>query len=123
MSPYQQLLAELAGLDGRIEQARARERAHAIEAPTLEAPAKLNKKREQNGKVPFFDYRVLAVRPSNAGDGRGRGGQHASPKAHIRRGHIRRLERKTVWVSDTLVNAGSARGVVVKDYAVRPLKP
>ncbi|EKS72219.1 histone-like nucleoid-structuring protein H-NS [Burkholderia sp. SJ98] len=31
MSPYQQLLAELADLDGRIEQARARERAHAIE--------------------------------------------------------------------------------------------
>ncbi|ABO60499.1 hypothetical protein LA345_37905 (plasmid) [Burkholderia vietnamiensis] len=94
-----------------------------IETPTLEAPAKLNKKRQQNGKVPFFDYRVLALRPTKAGDGQGRGGQHASPRAHIRRGHIRRLEHKTVWVSDTLVNAGSARGVVVKDYAVRPLKP
>lgn len=31
MSPYQRLLAELADLDDRIEQARARERAQAIE--------------------------------------------------------------------------------------------
>lgn len=93
-----------------------------IDAPLIEAPAKLNRKREQNGRTPFFDYRVLAVVPprSNAGDGRG--GHHASPKAHIRRGHIRRLEHKTVWVSDTLVNAGSERGVIVKDYAVRPLR-
>ncbi|KND60406.1 hypothetical protein BVER_03852c [Candidatus Burkholderia verschuerenii] len=93
-----------------------------IDAPLLEAPAKLNRKREQAGRTPFFDYRVLALRPPRSGAGEGRGGQHASPKAHIRRGHIRRLEHKQVWVSDTLVNASSERGVVVKDYEVRPLR-
>ncbi|KWZ39857.1 hypothetical protein WS72_18480 [Burkholderia savannae] len=82
---------------------------------------KLHRKRERAGRTPFFEYRVLAVEtPRQSGDSRG--STHASPKTHLRTGHIRRLENKTVWISSTIANAGSERGVVAKDYAVRPLR-
>ncbi|HGO6074591.1 TPA: hypothetical protein ACK3Q6_004442 [Burkholderia cepacia] len=92
-----------------------------ITTPIISSAAKLNRKREQAGRTPFFEYRVLAVAPPRQ-HGDSRGGTHASPKTHLRTGHIRRLENKTVWVSSTIVNAGSERGVVAKDYAVRPLR-
>lgn len=37
---------------------------------------------------------------------------------HLRRGHLRQLERKVVWVRPAMVNAESTRGVVHKDYGV-----
>lgn len=89
--------------------------------PQIAPSAKLNRKREERGNTPFFEYRVLQV-ASARGKGDGLGRTHASPKTHLRSGHIRRLESKTVWVSGSLVNAGSERGVVQKDYAVRPLR-
>jgi len=88
----------------------------------IEAPAALNKKRKANGKQPFFSYKVLQLaderRESGARDGSG--GQHASPRMHLRRGHLRRLESKSIWVRPTMVNAESKRGAVFKDYAVKP---
>ena len=45
-------------------------------------------------------------------------GTHASPREHLRRGHVRRYKSgKTVWVNDTVVNAGVG-GVIKKDYSV-----
>ena len=36
------------------------------------------------------------------------GGSHASPREHVRRGHVRRLaDGKTIWINDTVVNAGT----------------
>ncbi len=80
----------------------------------------LNKKRLKNGKQPFFTYKVLQLTDERGGSGskRGAGGSHASPRMHLRRGHVRRLESKSVWVRPTLVNPGSRDGVVVKDYAI-----
>ncbi len=46
------------------------------------------------------------------------GGNHASPRMHLRRGHLRRLENKVIWVRPAMVNAGSNAGAVLKDYAV-----
>lgn len=92
-----------------------------VTTPTIEPSAKLNRKRQERGDTPFFEYRVLQVAQFR-GKGEGGSGTHASPRTHLRSGHIRRLENKTVWVSGTLVNAGSERGVVQKDYAVRPLR-
>lgn len=88
-----------------------------IVTPVIAPSAKLNKKRESRGDTPFFEYRVLQV-ARHKGNGEGMGGTHASPRAHLRAGHIRRLDDKTIWVSSTVVNAGSPRGVVEKDYAL-----
>jgi hypothetical protein len=46
-------------------------------------------------------------------------GTHASPRLHLRRGHIRRLdESRTVWVQSCVV--GAEPGAVLKDYRVTP---
>jgi hypothetical protein len=52
--------------------------------------------------------------------GAGVGGTHASPRIHLRRGHIRHLPRKNVWVNATVV--GRRTGVVMKDYSVKASK-
>ncbi|NSX94442.1 hypothetical protein [Agrobacterium tumefaciens] len=84
----------------------------------IEAPAKLNKARIAKGKQPFFSYKILAltadrVVAGGAGDGTG---THASPRLHLRRGHLRRLPDKTIWVRATMIGASSGTGVVSKEY-------
>ena len=84
-------------------------------------PAALNKKRQEKGKQPFFSYKVLQLSDERREAGKGGdGGNHASPRMHLRRGHLRRLESKVVWVRPAMVNAGANAGVVLKDYAVHP---
>jgi hypothetical protein len=91
-----------------------------VETGDVPPVAALNAKRAASGKVPFFTYKVLQLAPgghvaATAGDG-----THASPRMHLRRGHLRRLPNKTIWVRAAMVNSGSVGGVVIKDYAVRP---
>lgn len=87
----------------------------------VEAPAMLNKKRLASGKQPFFSYKILQLSEDrNAPGRRGTGGQHASPRMHLRRGHLRNLAHKVVWVRPALINADSTHGVVLKDYGVKP---
>lgn len=46
-----------------------------------------------------------------------RGGTHASPCEHVRRGHWRRLRNgKKIFVEARVINEGSKRGKVEKDY-------
>jgi hypothetical protein len=86
---------------------------------TVEPAVALNKKRLATGKQPFFSYKVLQLAgEGKAGEPIGAGGTHASPRMHLRRGHLRRLPTHTVWVRHAMVNAGSPRGVVSKAYAV-----
>lgn len=82
----------------------------------------LNAKRVSKGKVPFFTYKVLQITADRSvGGGGGLGGaNHASPRTHLRRGHLRRLRDRTFWVRAAIVNAASADGVVVKDYKINP---
>lgn len=94
-----------------------------ISTADVEAPAALNKKRQASGKQPFFSYKVLQLAEDRKAPGRagaGAGGQHASPRMHLRRGHLRRLEHKTVWVRPAMINADSTRGAVFKDYGLTP---
>lgn len=87
----------------------------------IQAPAALNKKRQEKGKQPFFTYKVLQLSDERREAGKGgAGGSHGSPRMHLRRGHLRRLESKVIWVRPSMVNAGSNAGVVLKDYAVSP---
>lgn len=73
----------------------------------LPAPKKLNKKRISSPPPPLYGYRAIVVKPhtepaaSEAG-----AGSHASPRTHLRRGHIRRLGHKNIWIQNTIVNAG-----------------
>ena len=84
-------------------------------------PEALNRKRLKNGKPPVYTYKTLhIVKPRNEANSSvmpcspcGRLG----PRLHLRRGHIRRLPGKQVWVSSCMVGEKS-RGVVHKDYAV-----
>lgn len=82
------------------------------------APAALNKKRQEKGKQPFFTYKILQLSDEHRESGKNSGGTHSSPRMHLRRGHLRRLENKVIWVRPSMVNAGSSAGVVLKDYAV-----
>lgn len=82
--------------------------------------AALNKKRAKAGKVPLVSYKTLEIVVPNTryeGGGSG-GGTHASPRVHLRRGHIRKIaDGRTVWVQACVV--GSKHGMVLKDYKLR----
>lgn len=85
----------------------------------ISPPEKLNKKRRKAGKQPFFSYKVLTIGGFSSSASANAGGTHASPRVHLRRGHIRRLPNKTVWVNAAVVGDKS-RGMVTKDYCVAP---
>lgn len=87
----------------------------------IPAPKMLNLKRAKKNKPLFRPYKVLdlGVVSVAAGDS---GGTHASPRAHLRRGHIRRLgarsNNRTIWVNATRVN--TSRGdPISKIYRVK----
>ncbi|WLI87817.1 hypothetical protein Q4S45_13835 [Massilia sp. R2A-15] len=96
-----------------------------VTAADVARPEVLNKKRVEKGKQPFFSYKVLQISDDAGKPGRdGYTGHHVSPRMHLRRGHLRQLERKVVWVRPAMVNADSPRGVVHKDYGLAaPVAP
>lgn len=73
----------------------------------------------KKGALPFDSYHVLTIDvPGKTGDGAPTGG-HRSPREHLRRGHIRRLDGgRRVWVNATVVSAGLGAGKVHKDYVI-----
>lgn len=74
--------------------------------------------RKRKGKYPLFSYKVLTIDTQNTNSGAASGiGTHNSPRIHLRRGHIRRLPNKTVWINACLVGDKS-KGMVTKDYRV-----
>ena len=88
-----------------------------VTTETIHPSEALNKKRIRNNKLPFVEYKILTL-TRNRYDSASQGGHHASPRQHLRRGHIRRLaDTRTVWVSQCVVG-NSNKGVIVKDYQV-----
>ncbi|MDD2775704.1 MAG: hypothetical protein PHU06_07100 [Gallionella sp.] len=89
---------------------------------TIPASHALNKKRTSKGKPPLFEFKVLTLdfqdNKTNASE---KGGTHSSPRIHLRRGHIRRLPTKSIWVNATVVG-NRQLGMVSKEYAVNPHK-
>lgn len=77
---------------------------------------KINKSALKRDAFKFHDYHILTVTSSNS-SGVDRGGSHRSPREHLRRGHIRRLESGNIWVNSTVVNAGT-KGKIHKVYAL-----
>lgn len=89
---------------------------------TLPAPTKLNKKRAQKGRTPFYEYKVLDIvadiLQASPVSKPHQGGTHASPRMHKRRGHIRRLRSgRTTWVRHMIIGKPGA-GAVEKEYSV-----
>lgn len=78
---------------------------------------RLNKSRIRKGKTPMFEYKVLTIRTQRNGLSNLIGGNHASPRVHLRRGHIRKLNNKTVWVNACVVG-DKTKGIIDKEYLV-----
>jgi hypothetical protein len=76
------------------------------------------KARKRRGKEPVYSYKVLHIEtPLSSTAGASIGGTHASPRIHLRRGHIRRLPSHTVWVNACVVG-NKERGILAKDYSL-----
>lgn len=89
-----------------------------VETADNPAPAALNKKRARAGKFPVLEYKTLVLKiDAPRTSGQAGGGTHASPRVHLRRGHVRRLESgRRAWVQACVV--GSTHGMVLKDYRI-----
>jgi hypothetical protein len=82
------------------------------------APKFMNQKRSAKGKQPLFSFWTLHLPAPAANDGPLLGGTHASPRLHLRRGHIRQYAPgKYTWVEACVVGSKQA-GIVSKDYAM-----
>ena len=67
---------------------------------------------------PRFTYKVLQITDEQRGHSAGKGfstGAHTK-RMHLRRGHIRRLGERLIWVRPSVINSGSVLGAVMKDY-------
>jgi len=81
-------------------------------------PKFTNAKRISKGKIPFFTYRTLHITNDTATSEARSMATHASPRLHLRRGHIRRLPSdRRIWVRATLVGDKS-KGFAAKEYSV-----
>jgi len=89
-----------------------------ITTETHQPSEKLNKKRLKRGKLPLFEYKTLVLPGTHVQAQEHQGGSHASPRWHVRRGHIRRLQNgNEIWVESCSV--GSIKtGIINKDYRV-----
>lgn len=90
---------------------------HSAYVPTPR-PALINSKRAAKGKRPIlFDWHTVTIWPSTMMADH-KGGTHASPRMHDRRGHFRRHQSgRQIWVKPCKVGSAS-NGCVWKDYKV-----
>lgn len=77
-----------------------------------------NRRKIQQGKLPTYDWTTVYIEPVKARS-EDKGGTHASPRLHDRRGHLRRLRNGTnVWVKPCKVG-DPLKGAVFHDYAIK----
>ena len=78
-----------------------------------------NAKRIRRGKLPIYETRTLFIKAPNIVREREESNPsgRASPRFHLRRGHIRRLESGNIWVNSAVVGR-KENGVIDKNYAV-----
>lgn len=79
---------------------------------------KVNARRIKYGKLPLYETRILTIKTTEIKHTTGRQcTSHASPRQHLRRGHIRRLESGNIWVNSCVVGDAN-KGVINKQYSV-----
>ena len=91
-----------------------------VEISTHQPASPKNAQRIKSHKLPIYETKVLTIKAgkeslSNAGNGVK--GSHQSPRQHLRRGHIRRLESGNIWVNSCVVGS-KENGVIDKQYKV-----
>lgn len=78
----------------------------------------MNRKRMMKGKRPLFVWHTVTIGPRHEPQG-SKGGTHASPRLHDRRGHWRTYASgKKGWVKECKVGSPS-KGIVFKDYKIK----
>jgi len=79
----------------------------------------VNTRRVRDGKLPLYETHCLIINAgkSSAATYGALACNHASPRQHLRRGHIRRLPEKNIWVNSCVVGDKN-NGVIEKQYAV-----
>jgi hypothetical protein len=78
----------------------------------------LRKPSKTLGALPFDEYHVLTIAAPQGTHKGGVQGSHRSPREHLRRGHIRRLQSGSkIWVNAAVINAGVG-GKIRKQYAL-----
>jgi hypothetical protein len=80
-------------------------------------PTFTNQRKIAAGKQPSYDWRTVVIDGKNI-KSEPKGGTHASPRLHDRRGHSRQLpDGRIVWVRPCKVGDAS-RGTVFHDYKI-----
>lgn len=80
--------------------------------------ANVNARRVRDGKLPIYETRVLVIEAGRESTLKSLiTGRHASPRQHLRRGHIRRLASGNIWVNACVVGSAE-KGVIDKRYIV-----
>jgi hypothetical protein len=76
-----------------------------------------NKRKIAQGKLPTYDWTTVVV-TATPPKAEPKGGTHASPRLHDRRGHLRRLRSgKNVWVKPHKVGDATL-GTIFHDYRI-----
>lgn len=81
----------------------------------MRAPAKLNRAREEAGKLPLYSYHVVKLSERHRVSARHFGGTHKSPRLHFRRGHWRHFASHKTWIKWMLVGDPEL-GFIDKEY-------
>lgn len=95
-----------------------------INCSNVELVDNIKYKKKTSGRkgkgLPLYTYKTLHIKP-NATKNRNISdsiGTHASPRLHLRRGHIRQLQSgETTWVQSCMVGTKD-NGIVEKEYVV-----
>jgi len=89
-----------------------------VEQKRITPDIAINKRRARRGKGPLKQHTVVYVSDHRAVHEVPRNSSHASPRWHMRRGHIRHLQAgETTWVRPCVVGSPS-EGIVSHSYKV-----
>ena len=89
-----------------------------VEQSIHQQASQKNEQRLKSHKLPIYETKFLTIRQTvKEYSKNGIVTYHASPRQHLRRGHIRRLESGNIWVNSCVVG-DSSKGVIEKQYKV-----
>ncbi len=90
-----------------------------VSATTHSPKNGLSEKRERQGRLPWLSYSVIDVlRPRREDSGEGDRGR-SSPRAHYRRGHVRRLSSGHVTTVVPCLVGSESNGLVISNYVAK----
>jgi len=92
-----------------------------VEISTHQPASQKNEQRIKSHKLPIYETKVLTIKAGkkeSSGIVAGIKCSHASPRQHLRRGHVRRIESGNIWVNSCVVG-NKENGVIDKQYKVQ----